>query len=416
MVKTKNREIKDSFKFDINSYRKEKHKYEPSNICEMPIKWNRAENFNVYDDKGNKWIDTTSGIFVANAGHSNPKIKDAIKNQLDKNLMFAYQYNTDLRYQFVQKLLDISPNHFDKVVLLNSGSEATDAAYRLIKLWAKKNNKKYIITFTGSYHGRVLGSDLLCGNKNSTDWANINDNDIVFLEFPYEEQELNLDDLPPIDEIAAFFMETYQGWGACFYPQQYIDRLYKISRDNNILFCFDEVQAGFYRMGTLYGYQTYGNYEPDIITVGKGLTSSLPLSAVISKKEIIDCDSSANLSSTHAGNTVCCAAGLANLEFLTEESFQNELREKCEYFEAKCNSLLKYNIVKKVNVRGLIAGIILDDVDTTSKIVESCIRQGILVMSTKRESIKLGPPLTITLEALKEVFEVLETYIWSNTK
>tara|TARA_R110002020_G_scaffold116549_1_gene267075 strand:+ start:4229 stop:5479 length:1251 start_codon:yes stop_codon:yes gene_type:complete len=414
MVKTKNREITDSFLFDIDSYRKEKHKYEPSNICEMPIKWSRAENFNVYDDKGNKWIDTTSGIFVANSGHSNPKIKKAIKNQLDNNLMFAYQYNTDIRYKFVEKLLDISPNHFDKLVLLNSGSEATDAAYRLIKLWAKKNKKKYIVTFTGSYHGRVLGSDLMGGNKNSTDWSNMSDDEIIFLEFPYEEQELNLNDLPPLNEIAAFFLETYQGWGACFYPQRYIDKLYKISKENNILFCFDEVQSGFYRMGTLYGYQTYGNYEPDLITVGKGLTSSLPLSAVISRKEIIDIDSSANLSSTHAGNTVCCAAGLANLEFLTEESFQSELREKCEYFEAKCNSLLKYDIVTKVNVRGMVAGIILDDVDTTSKIVEKCIMDGILVMSTKRESVKLGPPLTITLDALKEVFEVLETYIRSN--
>ena len=416
MVKTKNREITDSFVFDVDSYRKEKHKYEPSNICEMPIKWNKAENFNVFDDKGNKWIDTTSGIFVANAGHSNPKIKNAIKNQLDNNLIFAYQYNTNLRYNFVQKLLNISPNHFNKVVLLNSGSEATDASYRLIKLWAKKNNKKYIITFTGSYHGRVLGSDLMGGTKNSTSWSNINDDDIVFLEFPYGKKELDVKDLPPLNEIAAFFLETYQGWGACFYPQKYIDKLYEISRENNILFCFDEVQAGFYRMGTLYGYQTYGNYEPDLITVGKGLTSSLPLSAVISRKEIIDCDSSANLSSTHAGNTLCCAAGLANLEFLTEKSFQKELKDKCEYFESKCNSLLKYNIVKKVNVRGLVAGIILDDVDVTSNIVESCIKEGVLVMSTKRESIKLGPPLTITIEALEEVFEVLETYIWSNTK
>ena len=161
MVKTKNREITDSFIFDIDSYHKEKHKYEPSNICEMPIKWDKAENFNVFDDKGNKWIDTTSGIFVANSGHSNPKIKDAIKKQLDKNLLFAYQYNTNVRYEFVEKLLGISPNHFNKVVLLNSGSEATDATYRLIKGWAKKNNKKYIVTFTGSYHGRVLGSDLM---------------------------------------------------------------------------------------------------------------------------------------------------------------------------------------------------------------------------------------------------------------
>tara|TARA_Y100000593_G_C4311446_1_gene338547 strand:- start:715 stop:1965 length:1251 start_codon:yes stop_codon:yes gene_type:complete len=408
MIKTDNRHIKGDFKFDVESYVNEKHEYEPSNICEMPVKWNKAVNFNVFDDNGNKWIDTTSGIFVANSGHSNPKIKEAIKKQLDNDLVFAYQYNTNVRYKFVEKLLEISPKHFNKAVLLNSGSEATDAAYRLIKLWAKKNNKKYIVTFTGSYHGRVLGSDLMCGNKNSTNWSNLNDNDIVFLEFPYSEKELDVVDLPPLDEIAAFFLETYQGWGAWFYPQKYIDKLYQISRDNNILFCFDEVQAGFYRMGTLYGYQTYGDYEPDIITVGKGLTSSLPLSAVISRDDIIDCDSSANLSSTHAGNTLCCAAGLANLEFLTDSNFQNDLKEKCEYFENKCNSLLKYNIVEKVNVRGMVAGIILNDVNITSDIVENCIKNGILVMSTKRESIKLGPPLTISNEALEEVFEVLE--------
>jgi len=416
MVKTKNREITDSFIFDIDSYHKEKHKYEPSNICEMPIKWDKAENFNVFDDKGNKWIDTTSGIFVANSGHSNPKIKDAIKKQLDKNLLFAYQYNTNVRYEFVEKLLGISPNHFNKVVLLNSGSEATDATYRLIKGWAKKNNKKYIVTFTGSYHGRVLGSDLMGGNKKSSNWSNVVDDDIVFLDFPYEEQDLNIDDLPPLDEIAAFLLETYQGWGAWFYPQKYIDKLYQISKENNILFCFDEVQSGFYRMGTLYGYQTYGDYKPDIITVGKGLTSSLPLSAVISTDEIIDCDSSTNLSSTHAGNTLCCSAALANLEFLTDNNFQKELEEKSKFVKDKCDELLKYDIIKTINVRGLIIGIILNDVESTNRIVENCIKDGVLVMCTKRESIKLGPPLTITIDALEEVFEVLENNIRKEIK
>lgn len=416
MVKTKNREITDSFIFDIDSYHKEKHKYEPSNICEMPIKWDKAENFNVFDDKGNKWIDTTSGIFVANSGHSNPKIKDAIKRQLDKNLLFAYQYNTNVRYEFVEKLLGISPNHFNKVVLLNSGSEATDATYRLIKGWAKKNNKKYIVTFTGSYHGRVLGSDLMGGNKKSSNWSNVVDDDIVFLDFPYEEQDLNIDDLPPLDEIAAFLLETYQGWGAWFYPQKYIDKLYQISKENNILFCFDEVQSGFYRMGTLYGYQTYGDYKPDIITVGKGLTSSLPLSAVISTDEIVDCDSSTNLSSTHAGNTLCCSAALANLEFLTDNDFQKELEEKSKFVKDKCDELLKYDIIKTINVRGLIIGIILNDVESTNRIVENCIKDGVLVMCTKRESIKLGPPLTITIDALEEVFEVLENNIRKEIK
>ena len=315
MVKTENRHIKD-FVFEVDSYREFKHKYEPSNICEMPIKWHKARDFNVYDDRGNKWIDMTSGIFVTNAGHSNPLINEAIKNQVDSELTFAYQYNTDIRNEFVKRLLDVSPPHFDKAVLLNSGSEATDAAYRLIKLWGRKNNRKHIVVFTGNYHGRVLGSDLMGGTSTSTDWCNLKDNELWFLPFPKDGDELDLNDLPPLDDIASFFLETYQGWGAWMYPKKYIDELYKISRDNNILFCFDEVQSGFYRMGELYGYMIYGDYKPDIVTLGKGLTSSLPLSAVLSRKEIIDADSSANLSSTHAGNAVCCAAGVANINFL----------------------------------------------------------------------------------------------------
>jgi len=411
VIKTKHREISDSFVFNIDSYRKEKHKYEPSNICEMPIKWERAKDFSVFDDQGNKWIDTTSGIFVANAGHSNPKIKEAIRQQLDKDLLFAYQYNTNIRYRFAEKLLKISPKHFDKVVLLNSGSEATDAAYRIIKQWSNKNNKKYIITFTGSYHGRVLSSDLMSGDKQSTSWSKVCDDDIIFLEFPYEDQTLDLDNLPPLNEIAAFFLETYQGWGAWFYPQKYIDSLYKLSRDYNILLCFDEIQAGFYRMGTLYGYQTYGDYKPDILCVGKGITSSLPLSAVISRGEIIDMDPATNLSSTHAGNTLCCAAGLANLEFLTEKTFQEKLQETIIFFEKQCKSLLKYNLIKTINVRGLIAGIIFNNVEAATRIVKNCVQEGVLMMCTKRESIKLGPPLTITIDALKEVFDVLERNI-----
>ena len=129
MVETRHRKINKDYMLRDGPLTKKKHRYESIALSnQMPVEWHRAKDFNVFDSHGNKWIDMTSGIFVANAGHSNPKIKEAIKNQLDKNLMFAYQYNTNIRYEFVKKLLEISPNHFDKVVLLNSGSEATDAA------------------------------------------------------------------------------------------------------------------------------------------------------------------------------------------------------------------------------------------------------------------------------------------------
>ena len=397
-----------NFKLDTKQYRKFKHLYEPNSICELPIKWHKAKDFYIFDENGNRWIDMTSGIFVANAGHSNPKINQAIKDQVDADLTFAYQYNTDIRQQFIKKLLDISPDHFNKVVLLNSGSEATDAAYRLIKLWGRKYNKKHIVTFTGNYHGRVLGADLLGGTNASTSWSNITDSDIHRLPFPINGEELDETDLPQLDNIAAIFIETYQGWGAWQYPKSYIDKLYKLCKKHNILFCVDEVQAGFYRMGSLYGYMTYGNYKPDIVCLGKGLTSSLPLSAVLSTSEIIDLDSSANLSSTHAGNAVCCAAGLANLEFLTTPEFQINLQEKVKIFEERSNQLLKYKCVTNINVKGMVAGIIINDTPRTNNIVEYCVLNGVLPVWTKRESIKLGPPLTITIDAINETFDVIE--------
>ena len=412
MITTEHRYIKD-FKFDVKSYREFKHKHEPSNICEMPVKWKEAKNFYVFDDKGNRWIDMTSGIFVTNAGHSNPYINDAMKEQIDSNLVFAYQYNTDIRNKFIEKLLEISPSHFDKVTLLNSGSEATDAAYRLIKLWGKKNKRKYIVVFTGNYHGRVLGSDLIGGTSTSTDWSNIKDSEIWFLPFPKKGEKLKLKDLPPLNKIASFFLETYQGWGAWMYPKEYIDEIYKICQENKILFCFDEVQSGFYRMGELYGYMTYGDYKPDIVTLGKGLTSSLPLSAVLSTKEIIDVDSSANLSSTHAGNAVCCAAGLANLEYLTDDLFQTNLKKKVKLFEKLNKELEQEEGVEVVNVKGMVSAIIVKDGDMGNYVAENCVKNGVLTVWTKRESIKLGPPLTISESAIRESMGVIRDFIRS---
>jgi len=412
MITTEHRYIKD-FKFDVKSYRDFKHKHEPSNICEMPVKWKEAKNFYVFDDKGNRWIDMTSGIFVTNAGHSNPYINEAIKNQVDSNLVFAYQYNTDIRDKFIKKLLDISPSHFDKVTLLNSGSEATDAAYRLIKLWGKKNKRKYIVVFTGNYHGRVLGSELIGGTSTSTEWSNVKDSEIWFLPFPKKGDKLKLKDLPPLNKIASFFLETYQGWGAWMYPKEYIDEIYKICQENKILFCFDEVQSGFYRMGELYGYMTYGDYKPDIVTLGKGLTSSLPLSAVLSRKEIIDVDSSANLSSTQAGNALCCAAGLANLEYLTDDLFQSNLKKKIKLFEKLNKQLEQEEGVEVVNVKGMVSAIIVKDADMGNYVTENCIENGVLTVWTKRESIKLGPPLTISESAIIESMGVIRDFIRS---
>ena len=409
MIKTKYRFIRDDFKLYDEEKDNIRFKYESNSIKpQSPIVWDKAKDFNIFDKDGNKWIDFSAGIFVSNAGHSNSKIKDAIKKQLDDDLLYSYQYYTDIRRKFVEKLLDISPSHFEKVVLLNSGSESTDAAYRLIKVWAKKNNKKYIVSFNGSYHGGVLGSDLMCGDKNSTEWSNIIDDDIVFIDFPYDRDSVfDSSLLPPANEIAAFFIETYQGRTAQMYPKKYLRNLYKFARTNGSLICFDEVQSGFYRMGKLYGYMTYDDFKPDLICLGKGITSSLPLSAILATKELIDVDLDTNLSSTHAGNALCCAAGLANINFLIDENFQQKLKKRIDVFKEKLSEIKKHDLVSYINVRGMVAAIIFKDSKVADRVVELCVKNGIFPVNTWSDSIKLGPPLTITREAISESMDVM---------
>ncbi len=416
-IETKHRKIIKGYKLKEDDLNVRRHAVETkANGHQVPVVWESAVDYNVFDDQGNKWIDMTAGIFAANAGHSNPKIKEAIQRQLDNNLIFAYQYITKIRQQFVEKLLDSSPDHFEKTILLNTGSEVTDAAYKLIKLWAKKNNKKYIITFNGSYHGRVLGSALICGTKEATTWSSVVDDDVVFIDFPTDPNaEFDPSVLPPANQIAAFFLETYQGWAAWMYPPQYIQDLYKFARNNGALVCFDEVQAGFYRMGKMYGYMTYGeNIRPDLICLGKGISSSLPMAAVVGTEEIIDVDLGANLSGTHAGNALGSAACLANLEVLTDEEFQRELKERVSAFERRSQDLLKYQCVEAINAKGMVVGIVFDTTERTNKIVFDCIENGVLPVCTFRESIKLGPPLTIPVDAIHEAFDVIEECIQRN--
>ena len=119
----------------------------------------------------------------------------------------------------------------------------------------------------------------MCGSKVAATWSGIKDDDIVFIDFPYYvDDTFDPRMLPPKEQIAAFFLETYQGWGACMYPPEYMKSLYGFAREIGALVCFDEIQAGFYRMGDLFGFMTYGDFiEPDLMSRGKGIASCLPM-------------------------------------------------------------------------------------------------------------------------------------------
>ena len=403
-----------------------------SMLGQLPLVWDKAIDYNVFDAHGNKWIDFTSTIFVTNVGHANKHVVSSIRKILDQNLLHSYAYATKIRSEYIKKLVEQSPSQFEKAFLLSAGTEATEAALKLMRMNAKKIGKKKpgVICFEGNWHGRTMGAQMMGGNLNQKEWIGYLDPNIYHLPFPYPwslnnktGEEFFLDSIKKLEDsgvnmntdIAGFMIETFQGWGAVFYPKDYIQALERFAKSKEILISFDEMQSGFTRTGKMYGYEHY-DIEADLLCLGKGISNGVPLSAVIGSAEIMDLPDIGEMSSTHSANPISCAAGLATLDEIENKNLVKESERKGGLFFGELNKLQNtYNDrISYVMGKGMVAALLFKDPNTgeadseiASKISEKAMQKGLLVVHTGRESIKLAPPVTIADEALIEGVNVI---------
>ena len=408
---------------------------------QLPLIWDRAENYNVYDEAGNCWIDFTSTIFVANIGHSNKSLINNLIKLFKNEPISTYAYVNNQRILYQKKLLKFSGNKFDKAYLVSTGSEATEAALKLMRMYGQKKKKKKlgIISFEGNWHGRTIGAQMMSGNEEQKKWIGFKDKDIHHLPFPYPwvtndkdsvsffensiKNLLSKKKLDPSKDLCGCIVETFQGWGSIFYPKKYIQALEKFCKKNNIILAFDEMQSGFARTGKAFGYEHY-NVKPDLICCGKGMGGGLPLAGVIGKKFLMDLPEVGNMSSTHSANPLVCKAGMTVLDEITKKRLVYTTAKKGKILEKKLKEIKNkyHNIISYTNCKGLIAAIIFKTKDgkpdslIASQISEKCMQKGLLVVHTGRESIKIGPPLTITISALKEGIKVLDESIFEIQK
>ena len=154
---------------------------------QLPVVWDRAEDFQVWDKFGNCWIDFTSTIFVANTGHANPEVKSAIQQMLEKSLLHTYTFATEIRAKYLKKLIEFTPAQFEKAFLLSAGTEATECAMKLMRLYGRAAGKRKggIISFEESMHGRTVGAQMLGGTPVLREWIGYEDPNIYRLPFPY---------------------------------------------------------------------------------------------------------------------------------------------------------------------------------------------------------------------------------------
>lgn len=407
---------------------------EPQSMMgQPPVIWDKAEGFQVYDKWGNKWIDWSSGVLITNAGHGRKEIRDALKKVIDQELLATYVFVHEKRRDLTRMLQKLSPDPKNyHVFILSTGSEATENCIKLAKTYALEKHgpkKKYFVSFKNAFHGRTLGAQLAGGNDRLKKW--IIDEGKTFIQVPFPDGYKNentsfdlflksiADQGVKPEEIAGIMTESYQGVGPDFLPDEYAQKLEKFAKQYDIVTIYDEVQAGFGRSGKMFTYQHYG-VTPDLIACGKGISSSLPISAVIGRKDIMGLYPPGSMTSTHSASPLPVVSAIENLKLIEKEKLVEHAAKMGEILIPELHRIQKKypSVLGCTQGRGLVAGIQAvkpgtkePNPDLAQAINEKCMHKGLLMFApvgVGGECIKIAPPLMISEEALRESIAVFE--------
>ncbi|MGA3204843.1 MAG: aspartate aminotransferase family protein [Bryobacteraceae bacterium] len=408
------------------------HRHEPVSMQgQPPIVWDRAEGFQVFDAWGNRWIDWSSGVLVANGGHGRREIIDAIVAQASSGLLHNYCFPSVIRAKTVEKLASLLPLSLDRVFLLTTGSETVECAIKLCRthgVLMGGRAKHVIVSFDKSFHGRTLGAQLAGGIPSLKEWIVSPDRGFAQVPFPdgFRTPDTSFDffmkTLADIgvdaQNVCGVILETYQGGSAAFAPREYMQALRKWTTAHNVLLVCDEVQAGFGRTGAMWGFEHYG-IVPDLALFGKGISSSLPLAAVAGRAGVMNLQPPGSMTSTHTGNPIACAAAIASMDLIVKEGLVENARRLGEFLHARLRRMkLRHSQIGDVAGKGLVAGLAMvrpgtrePDADAALDLIWRAIQKGVLMFGPVGfggATVKICPPLSITEAALEESLDAFE--------
>jgi acetylornithine/succinyldiaminopimelate/putrescine aminotransferase len=363
----------------------------------------RAKDCVVYTTDGREFIDLIAGVAVNNIGHSHPKITEAISKQASDymHVMVYGEYIQSPQSKFAKALLDLLPPTLDNVYFVNSGTEANEAALKLVK---RATGRSELISFRGSYHGSTHGSLSVSGNETKKQPFRPLLPDVRFL------RHNAVSDLTEItNKTAGVIIEVIQGDAGVRIPD--VDFLVKLRNrcsEVGALLIFDEIQTGFGRTGKMFGFEHFG-VVPDVLTIGKAMAGGMPMGGLVANRELMselaDNPILGHIT-TFGGHPVSCAAGLANLKVFRDEINLVEVEKKGAYLESK----LKHDKVKEIRRKGLMFAVDLADFDEVKSVFDFCLENGLLTfwfLSTSY-AFRLSPPLTISYDQLDRAASVMQ--------
>ena len=398
-----------------------------------PVVVASAEGARVTDAEGCSYIDCYAGISVVNAGHGNPDVRRAAKEQIDRLIhCSSYTYYNQPMADLAERLAEVTPGRLQKTFFANSGAEGIEAAMRLAKVYTGKHE---FIALERSFHGRTLGTLSVTGNSSRKTRGGAYASGVAFAPTPYPYRSLFGSDPEVVAErtaqaveevirfhtsgdVAGFIVEPVMGEGGVIVPPaSYLPRVKAILDRYDILLIADEVQCGFGRTGKLFAVEHFG-VEPDIMVMAKGIADGFPLSATIARAEIADSFKPGEHLSTFGGNPVSCAAGLANLEYMLREDVPAHAAQLGEHALTRLRALAeRLPAIGEARGLGLMIGLELvsnretraPDAALAREVRRYCREHGVLigVGGTESNVVRIQPPLVISRAELDEALDVI---------
>ncbi len=397
-------------------------RYEPAALqTQVPVVWQRASGARVFDAQGRSWLDWTSGTLTANAGHAPVEVVHAIIRQVEQGLLHTYAFPTRVRARLVRALAELTG--FPQCVLFTTGAEAIEGALKICRSFAleRGRHRALVISFQGAFHGRTLGAQLAGGQPAQRQWAAGCGEPFVQVPYPVSGQDWTPSAIDAAlrevraepSDVACVLTEIYQGSSLRVLDAAAACALREWCTLHQIPLVYDEIQSGFGRTGALFAYERTGT-RPDLLVCSKGLSGSLPVSAVlVGDPRYTEGMAPGALSSTHAGSPLALAAAEATIALFKDgQLVAGAARRGGELADALAEwAAQRPERRRVVGAVGMVAGVSLTGPDRAAeqrlakRLVTECARNGLLLcapVALEGTLIKIMPPLIVTAADLAE--------------
>ena len=395
----------------------------------------RAENAELWDAEGKRYIDFAAGIAVNNTGHRHPKVMQAVADQSQQFTHTCFNVAPFESYiALAERLNKSTPGDFaKKTMLVTTGAEAVENA---VKMARAHTGRSGVIAFYGAFHGRTLMGMALSGKmvpyKKS---FGAMPPEILHAPFPNDFLGVSvaaslavLDGMfaSTIDpeRVAAIIVEPVQGEGGFYVaPPEFLRALRQLCDTHGIMLIADEIQAGMARTGKMFAFE-HSDVAADLVCMAKGLAGGFPLSAVTGRAEVVDAAPVGGIGGTYAGNPLAVAAARAVLDVIVEEDLCQRATDIGEMLKARLSDIANRQGMEPIgDIRGLGAMVAFElvtdresrapDAALTNAIVAEAEARGLIILpcGTRGNAIRLLPPLTTPFDQVKEALDILDASI-----